>query len=78
MMKKTKVGTYVSLIGAMIAGRIVWGRACVVIYGLMDAVYSWQIFTAAAFFQAIPGIILQLVAIPPIVMLLRKTSLMEQ
>ena len=78
MMKKTKVGTYVSLIGAMIAGRIVWGLACVVIYGLMDAVYSWQIFTAAAFFQAIPGIILQLVAIPPIVMLLRKTSLMEQ
>ena len=76
-LKKTKFRTYISLIGAMIAGRIVWGIASVVIYQIMGAAFTWQMFAAGAFITAIPGILVQLVIIPPIVTVLRKNEFIE-
>lgn len=75
--KKTKIGTYISLIGAMIAGRVVWGLVSIVIYGLMDAKFSWQIFVSGAFLTALPGIILQLVIIPPIIIIIKRFTKVE-
>lgn len=77
LLKKTKIGTYVSLIGAMIAGRIVWGLASMVIYQAMGSAFTWQMFAAGAFLTAIPGIILQLVIIPPIVIVLKHNKFIE-
>lgn len=75
--KKSKVGTYFSLLGAMVAGRIVWGIASIVVYRLMGNIFTWEIFAAGAVLQAIPGIMLQLVVVPPVIFALRKTRIMD-
>ncbi len=77
MVKKTKVGTYVSLLGAMIAGRIVWGVVSVVLYQIMGSAFTWQMFAAGAFLTAIPGIVVQLVIIPPIIIVLKHNNYIE-
>jgi hypothetical protein len=63
---------YVSLIIAMLAGRIVWGIVRVVLSGVSGAAFTWAAFMAGAFTQAIPGIILHIVLIPVIVLALQK------
>ena len=71
-------GIYASLIGAMLAGRVVWGivRALLTLTG--NTQFSFAAFIAGAFTSAIPGIILQLVAIPVVVVALQKARLMPQ
>ncbi|MCI6909252.1 MAG: ECF transporter S component [Clostridiales bacterium] len=74
--KKT-VFLYVSLILAMLGGRVVWGLAAWAIYPLFAKALTWQIFAAGAFVNSIPGIILQIVVIPPLVLALRRAKVME-
>lgn len=69
---KSSWSVYVSLISAMIVGRIVWGLVCVPLYGLTGGAFTVQIFLAGGFLNAIPGIILQLVMIPVLVISLRR------
>lgn len=69
---------YVSLICAMAAGRVAWGIVSIALYGIAGSAFSMQIFLAAAFFNAIPGIILQLVLIPVIVIALKKAGVMNE
>ena len=69
---KTKGGTYASLILAMIGGRVVWGFAAKVFYGMAGMPFNTQIFLGAALLKAWPGILLQLIMIPPIVWALKK------
>ena len=68
---------YVSLIAAMIAGRIFGGIVNIVLYGIQGSGYSVEMFMAGMFFNAIPGIILQLILIPVIIILLRKAKVIE-
>ena len=74
---KTTWSLYVSLIGAMAAGRLVWGIAGIVFYGLSGNAFSVSIFLSGAFFNAVPGIILQIVLIPAIIMALKRTKVMD-
>lgn len=76
-MPKKKVSIYVSMIVAMILGRIVWGLVSLVIYGVQGTAFSWQMFMGGALLNAIPGIILQLVLIPILVMTLQKIGVMK-
>ena len=69
---KKKTYIYVSLIGAMLAGRAVWGAARVILWGLGKADFGWAAFLTGAFTGAVPGIVLQLVLIPVLVMALNK------
>lgn len=59
---------YASLIGAMLAGRAVWGIARVILYGLGESAFGWTAFLAGAFTNAVPGIIVQLALIPVLVL----------
>lgn len=68
---------YVSLIGAMLIGRAVWGCAMLVLTGLGKAEFGWQAFLSGAFLNAIPGIILHIVLIPILVMALKKHTYKE-
>lgn len=61
---------YISLVLAMLVGRAVYGVAMAVCLGLGGGVYTLSAFLSSAFLGAIPGIVLQLVLIPPLVMLL--------
>ena len=70
-------GVYVSLLVAMVLGRVVWGVVRAVISGVGGAAFSWQLFIAGGFTQAIPGIILHIVLIPILVLALRRAKLIE-
>lgn len=73
---KNMVSVYASLIGAMVAGRAVWGLVCVPVYGIMGNPFSVKLFLAGAMLNAIPGIVLQIVVIPVIIMTLKKAKVM--
>jgi thiamine transporter ThiT len=75
---KKPVNTYVTLISAMIGGRIVWGIVSILLYGMQGNAFSWQLFMGGALLNAIPGIVVQLVLIPIIVMILEKTGMMDE
>ena len=64
---------YAALIPAMIAGRVVWGAVMVVLSGVTGSPFTWTAFLASAFTNAIPGIILQLLALPILVTALKHT-----
>ena len=68
---------YRCLITAMLAGRVVWGIVQVVQFGLMGSVLTWQIFLAEAFLNAIPGILIQLILIPSVMVALNRTGLVR-
>lgn len=63
---------YVTLISAMLTGRLVWGAARVVLLGVAKIPFGWAAFLSGAFLTAVPGIILQIVVIPLLVMVLRR------
>ena len=77
LLPKKNAFVYVSLILSMILGRIVWGIVSLIIYGMTDKPFTWQIFAADAVMNAIPGIILQIVIIPPIIIALRRGNLLR-
>lgn len=77
-LKKNVVNTYVSLVGAMLAGRVVWAVVALVVYTAMGSAFTFQMFLAGAFINAIPGIVLQIVAIPVLIVALRKAHLIEE
>ena len=75
LLPKKKWSIYVTLIVAMLAGRVVWGIARLIIAGLSGNSFTWALFLAGAFTNAVPGIILHIVLIPVIVMVLERTGL---
>ncbi len=66
---------YKCLIPAMIAGRLVWGAVMIVLMGLGGSAFTWQLFIGGAVLNALPGIVLQLVLIPAVMVLLDRTKL---
>lgn len=72
---KKNWAVYVSLISAMLIGRLVWGTVRWVLLGLAQIPLTWEIFITEAFVNAIPGIILQLVLIPVLVIALKRARL---
>ncbi len=71
------IALYRSMIIAMLAGRIVWGTAEVVLLGVAGNAFTWQAFMAGAVLNAIPGIVIQLTLIPALMVALNKTGLVK-
>lgn len=69
------VALYRSLIIAMLAGRVVWGVARTILMGFGGQEFSWAMFITGGFVTAIPGIIVQLILIPAIMIALNRTGL---
>ena len=76
--KQNIASLYASLIAAMLAGRVVFGIAQVILLGMNGKAYSWAAFLAASFTNAVPGIIIQLILIPAIIMALHKAKLLPK
>ena len=74
--KKT-ANVYVSLLAAMLAGRVVWGIVRVALSGVAGEPFTWAAFMAGAFVNAVPGIIVHILLIPVIVLALRKAGLID-
>lgn len=68
---------YISLITAMLVGRIVWGIVSAILYGASGSAFTFAAFIAGGFTGAIPGIILQIVLIPMIVYAFNKNNLVK-
>ena len=66
---------YVSLLVAMLGGRLVWGAARFALAGLSGSEFPFSAFLAGAVTGAIPGIVLHIVLIPLLVMGLERAKL---
>lgn len=75
--EKKNIFVYISLIISMICGRIVWGIASYALYGLglSSSPFTWEVFFAGAVANAVPGIILQIIVIPAVVIALKRGNL---
>ena len=77
--RKLKINVYIALIGSMIAGRIVAGFAVWVLATFFAAKLPGPIvFIAGAVTNGIPGIIIQLVFIPALVMMLKRYNSVQR
>ena len=77
LLPRKKPYIYCSLLAAMILGRIVWGVAMFICMGIKGAGFTFAAFIAGAFTKALPGIILQIVLIPVLVMLLDNPKVLN-
>ncbi|MBQ9773489.1 MAG: ECF transporter S component [Clostridia bacterium] len=71
--RKGWLSLYVALFSSMLAGRVVWGIAQTVLLGLSGSRFAFSAFLAAAFFNAVPGILLQIVLVPAVTVVVEKT-----
>ncbi len=67
---------YLPLIGAMLLGRAVYGVMNALVFSAGS--YSFEAFVSAAFVTALPGIGIQLLLLPPVVLLLEKTGVLAK
>ena len=67
---------YCCLFTAMIAGRVVWGIVQSVLLGIIGNTFTLQAFIGGALFNAVPGILLQLVLVPAIMVALDRTKVL--
>lgn len=70
---KKKGNVYVTLLSAMIIGRLVWGMVMFCCMGFDFTKFGFSAFFAGAVINAIPGIVLQIILIPVLVITLEKT-----
>ena len=74
---RRNISLCISLLSAMTAGRLVWGLVRAMLSGVFGAPLTLKLFLAVSFFNAIPGILLQLILIPILVMALRRSGRLE-
>lgn len=77
LLPKKNAYILVSLIISMICGRIIWGVVSFFIYGLSGTAFTWGLFMVGAFLNAIPGIAIQIIIIPIIIIALSRAKLIE-
>lgn len=77
MLPRKKASIYCSLLTAMVIGRVIWGAAMYVCMGINGGSFTMAAFLAGAVTNAIPGIILQFVLIPVLVMTLDNPKVLN-
>lgn len=73
--KSLTLNLYLSLIAAMLAGRIIAGLARALFFSAGN--YSFSLWASSYFISTLPGILLQLILIPVIYLALKKARLIE-
>jgi thiamine transporter ThiT len=72
--KKNLISIYSSMLPAMLLGRIVRCVAEIILLNLKGNNFVWQTFASTTILSSLPGIILQLVLIPAVVLTLKKAK----
>lgn len=76
LFRKTKyLRTYGTLVISMLFGRMVWGAARLIMLGIAQTPFTWQIFITTEFVMAWPAIVIQLLIVPPLVNALHKMQI---
>lgn len=78
ILPRKNIYIYMSLLLSMICGRIIWGGVSVLLYGLNDSPFSWRLFISGALLDAIPGIVIQIMLIPVLVIFFKQAGIIEQ
>lgn len=73
--KSKTLNIYFSLLGAMICGRVVFGILNSLIFKAGE--YSMQLWLTGAFVTALPGILIQLIVIPLVILTLQRAKLIH-
>ena len=66
---------YVTLIAAMIGGRVVWGVVRYIFAGVQGTGFTFAAFIAGAVTGSVPGIVLHIILVPLIVIALHRARL---
>ena len=74
LLPKKKWAVYASLLAAMVTGRLVWGTVMFLCAGMSGGSFGMAAFWAGAVANAIPGILVQLVLVPLLVLLAEKLT----
>ena len=61
----------------MLGGRVVWAGARVLLSGVSGQAFTWQMFLSGALLTALPGIVLQLIFIPAVMVAMDRTGLVR-
>lgn len=77
ILPRKKPYIYCSLLISMLIGRIVWGLAMFVCVGANGGSFTFAAFLAGAITNAIPGIIIQIILIPILVMILDNPKVLK-
>lgn len=75
---KKKGFIYISLLTAMISGRLVWGAVMFICMGIKGGSFGFSAFLAGAIINALPGIVVQIILIPILVMMLDKAKISSE
>lgn len=75
--KKNVVSLLLCMLAAMVSGRIIWGAVEVILLGLEGSGFTFSMFIAGAILNSIPGIILQIILIPTIMVTLGRAKLID-
>lgn len=76
LLPRKKPYIYCSLLAAMVIGRLVWGAAMFVCLSA-DGGFTLAAFLAGALTNAIPGIVVQIILVPILVMVLDRFKITE-
>lgn len=68
---------YCSLLISMIVGRLIWGAAMFICVGINGGSFTFATFLAGAITNAIPGIIIQIILIPIVVMVIDNPKVLK-
>lgn len=76
--RKLRWNIYPALICSMLGGRVVSGIANAIFYGMADKSYGFAAFLSGAFVQAVPGILIQIVVIPILILALERARIISR
>ena len=77
LLPRKKLYIYCSLLTAMVVGRLIWGAAMFVCMGIKGGSFTFAAFLSGALLNAIPGIIVQIILIPLLVMILDNPKVLK-
>lgn len=78
ILPKKKPFIYCSLLTAMIAGRLIWGAVMFLCMSATGGSFPFAAFLAGAVTNAIPGILVQIILVPMLVMLLEDPKIINR
>ncbi len=68
---------FITLILSMLGGRVIWGAVSYILFGMAGNAFTWKMFMGGAVLNVIPGMIIQLVLIPILLIALKRANLIE-
>ena len=77
ILPKKKFYIYCSLITSMVLGRLIWGAMMYVCMGIRGGSFTLSAFLSGAIINAVPGIILQIILVPLLVMVLDNPKILK-